>query len=246
MALIDVNGKRFKNFMTKLYGLGAAVVIMGALFKILHLPFADLMLIVGLTTEAVIFAISAFEAPAKDYDWSLVYPEFEGGESSGKGNRRGGTVTQELDRMMEEAKIGPELLTSLGEGMRRLSDTASSLNSAVDAAGATAAYSEQLNSAAKNMEALNALYAVQLQNTTNQVEVQNNLMEKLGSSMASSENLSEEVTNWRTTLVNSTVYTATCWLLWAATALNPPSRFTTLSTYKKTPWLQEICLPVKR
>jgi len=78
--------------------------------------------------------------------------------------------------------------------MRRLSDTASSLNSAVDAAGATAAYSEQLNSAAKNMEALNALYAVQLQNTTSQVEVQNNLMEKLGSSMANSENLSEEVT----------------------------------------------------
>ena len=85
MALIDVNGKRFKNFMTKLYGLGAAVVIMGALFKILHLPFADLMLIIGLTTEAVIFAISAFEAPVKEYDWSLVYPEFEGGESSGKG-----------------------------------------------------------------------------------------------------------------------------------------------------------------
>lgn len=192
MALIDVNGKRFKNFMTKLYGLGAAVVIMGALFKILHLPFADLMLIVGLTTEAVIFAISAFEAPVKEYDWSLVYPEFEGGESSFKGGRKG-TLTQEMDRMMEEAKIGPELLTSLGEGMRRLSDTAASLNSAVDAAGATAAYSDQLNSAAKNMEALNALYAVQLENTTNQVEVQNSLMEKLGSSMASSENLSEEV-----------------------------------------------------
>jgi len=193
MALIDVNGKRFKNFMSKLYGWGAAVVIMGALFKILHLPFADLMLIVGLTTEAVIFFISAFEAPAKDYDWSLVYPEFEGGESNGKGKRRGGTVTQELDKMMEEAKIGPELLTSLGDGMRRLSDTAASLNTAVDAAGATAAYSDQLNSAAKNMEALNALYAVQLQNTTSQVEVQNNLMEKLGASMANSENLSDEV-----------------------------------------------------
>jgi gliding motility-associated protein GldL len=193
MALIDVNGKRFKNFMSKLYGWGAAVVIMGALFKILHLPGADLMLIIGLTTEAVIFFISAFEAPAKDFDWSLVYPEFEGGEASGKGGRRG-TATQELDRMMEEAKIGPELISSLGEGMRRLSDTAASLNSAVDAAGATAAYSDQLNSAAKNMEALNALYAVQLQNTTSQVEVQNNLMEKLGASMATSENLSEEVT----------------------------------------------------
>lgn len=192
MALIDVNGKRFKNFMTKLYGLGAAVVIMGALFKILHLPFADFMLIIGLTTEAVIFAISAFEAPIKDYDWSLVYPEFDSNES-GKSGRKG-TLTQEMDRMMEEAKIGPELLSSLGDGMRRLSDTAASLNSAVDAAGATAAYSDQLNSAAKNMEALNALYAVQLENTTNQVEVQNSLMEKLGSSMASSENLSDEVT----------------------------------------------------
>ena len=60
MAIIDVNGKRFKDFMVKLYGLGAAVVIMGALFKILHLNGADLMLIIGLTTEAVIFAISAF------------------------------------------------------------------------------------------------------------------------------------------------------------------------------------------
>ena len=193
MALIDVNGKRFKDFMTKLYGLGAAVVIIGALFKIIHLPYADLMLIIGLTTEAVIFAISAFEATPKDYDWGLVYPEFENGESSGKGGRKG-TVTQEMDRMMEEAKIGPELFTSLGEGMRRLSDTAASLNSAVDAAGATSAYSDQLNSAAKNMEALNALYAVQLENTTNQVEVQNSVMEKLGSSMASSEALSEEVT----------------------------------------------------
>ena len=192
MVLIDVNGKRFKNFMTKLYGLGAAVVIMGALFKILHLPFADFMLIIGLTTEAVIFAISAFEAPIKDYDWSLVYPEFDANES-GKSGRKG-TLTQEMDRMMEEAKIGPELLSSLGDGMRRLSDTAASLNSTVDAAGATAAYSDQLNSAAKNMEALNALYAVQLENTTNQVEVQNSLMEKLGSSMASSENLSDEVT----------------------------------------------------
>ena len=61
MALIDVNGKGFKNFMAKLYGWGAAVVILGALFKILHLPGADLMLIIGLGTEAVIFFLSAFE-----------------------------------------------------------------------------------------------------------------------------------------------------------------------------------------
>jgi gliding motility-associated protein GldL len=191
MALIDVDGKRFKNFMSKLYGLGAAVVIMGALFKIIHLPGADSMLIIGLTTEAVIFAISAFESPAKDFDWSIVYPDLALDLNEGKGRR--GTVTQELDKMMEEAKIGPELLTSLGDGMRQLSDTASSLNSATDAAGATSAYSDQLNSAAKNMEALNALYAVQLENTTSQVEIQNSLMEKLGSSMNESEALAQEV-----------------------------------------------------
>jgi gliding motility-associated protein GldL len=191
MALIDVDGKRFKNFMSKLYGWGAAVVIMGALFKIIHLPGADSMLIIGLTTEAVIFFISAFESPAKDFDWSIVYPDLALDSNEGKGRR--GTVTQELDKMMEEAKIGPELLTSLGDGMRQLSDTASSLNSATDAAGATSAYSDQLNSAAKNMEALNALYAVQLENTTSQVEIQNSLMEKLGSSMNESEALAQEV-----------------------------------------------------
>jgi gliding motility-associated protein GldL len=148
MALIDVDGKRFKNFMSKLYGWGAAIVIMGALFKIIHLPGADFMLIIGLTTEAVIFFISAFESPAKDFDWSIVYPELSTLDlNEGKGRR--GTVTQELDKMMEEAKIGPELLTSLGDGMRQLSDTASSLNSATDAAGATSAYSAQVKSAAK-------------------------------------------------------------------------------------------------
>lgn len=197
MALIDVNGKRFKNFMTKLYGLGAAVVIMGALFKILHLKGADLMLIVGLTTEAVIFAISAFEAQPKDYDWSLVYPELDNEPVMDKKSVRksgGGTVTQELDRMLEEAKIGPELLESLSAGMRKLSETAASLNTATDAAGATAAYSQQLGAAAKNMEALNALYAVQLENTTSQVDIQNTVMEKLSASAQNTEALAGEVT----------------------------------------------------
>ena len=194
MALIDVNGKRFKNFMTKLYGLGAAVVIMGALFKIIHLKGADLMLIIGLTTEAVIFAISAFEAQPKEYDWTLAYPELENEPAKEKKVRRStGTVTQELDRMLEEAKIGPELLDSLSSGMRKLSETASSLNKATDAAGATAAYSEQLGAAAKNMEALNALYAVQLESSASQMEVQSAVLEKLGASAQSAESLSAEV-----------------------------------------------------
>ena len=185
--------------MAKLYGWGAAVVIMGALFKILHMPGADWMLIIGLTTEAVIFFISAFEKPGTDYEWSRVYPELADADEefapAAKKSRSMSNLspTQELDNMLDQAKIGPELIQSLGDGMRRLSETASSLNTAVDAAGATAAYSNQLTAAAKNMEALNALYAVQLENTTNQVEVQNSLMEKLGSSINDSEKLNGEV-----------------------------------------------------
>ena len=102
MAFIDVNGKRFKNFMAKLYGWGASVVILGAMFKILHLPGADFMLVVGLTTEAVIFFFSAFEKPHQEVDWTLVYPELAGMEdidgmpvdnSRNKGNNNGTTPT---------------------------------------------------------------------------------------------------------------------------------------------------------
>ena len=93
MALIDVNGKKFKNFMAKLYGWGAAVVIMGALFKILHMPGADWMLIIGLTTEAVIFFISAFEKPASDYEWSRVYPELaESDDIPAAGSKKSGGI----------------------------------------------------------------------------------------------------------------------------------------------------------
>jgi hypothetical protein len=198
MALIDVNGKGFKNFMAKLYGWGAAVVILGALFKILHLPGADLMLIIGLGTEAVIFFFSAFEKPSEEVDWTLVYPELAGMEDPDfiEGRLEKGsplTPTQELDNMLAEAKIDSELMQSLGDGMKKLSDTAGNLSSTADAAGATQEYSDQLSSAAKNMESLNALYQVQLDNSKTQVEMQNSVMERLGTTVDKSQGLAEEV-----------------------------------------------------
>ncbi len=198
MALIDVNGKGFKSFMAKLYGWGAAVVILGALFKILHLPGADLMLIVGLGTEAVIFFFSAFEKPAEEVDWTLVYPELAGMEDpdfiEGRLEKESQlTPTQELDNMLAEAKIDSELMQSLGDGMKKLSDTAGQLSTTADAAGATREYSDQLSSAAKNMESLNALYQVQLDNSKTQVEMQNSVMERLGTTVEKSEGLAEEV-----------------------------------------------------
>ncbi|HCQ16627.1 MAG TPA: gliding motility protein GldL [Cryomorphaceae bacterium] len=199
MALIDVNSKRFKNFMAKLYGWGASVVILGAMFKILHLPGADIMLVVGLTTEAVIFFFSAFEKPGEELDWTLVYPELAGvtdeDEQYGSNNQRGLTATQELDRMLEDAKIDGELIESLGSGLRRFGDAANKLTETSEAAAATGAYNEQLSLASKNMESLNALYAVQLESSANHMEAQNTLMEKLSNSIQDSDRLTNEVSS---------------------------------------------------
>lgn len=197
MALIDVNGKRFKNFMAKLYGIGAAVVILGAMFKIMHWEGANFMLVAGLTTEAVIFFFSAFEKPATEYDWSLVYPELATGDGDGSM-----TITQQLDNALENGGIDSELIARLGEGMRSLSETAGALSGAVDAAGATAKYSEQLNSAAANMESLNALYAVQLENTTAQVESQNDVMEKLANASTDVSDLAGQISALKGNLAN--------------------------------------------
>ncbi|SDD18000.1 type IX secretion system motor protein PorL/GldL [Williamwhitmania taraxaci] len=73
-----VQSDNWKNFMAKLYGLGASVVIIGALFKLMHWKFASAALIIGMTTEAFIFFFSAFEPPHEEVDWTLVYPELTG------------------------------------------------------------------------------------------------------------------------------------------------------------------------
>ncbi len=154
--------KKWKNFMAKLYGIGAAVVIIGALFKIQHWPLADLFLILGLSTEAIIFFFSAFEPPHEDVDWSLVYPELatgehaEGEELSKDDNR---SITEQLDDMLEAAKIEPELIESLGEGMRALSDQAKQLGEVSGAAVATNDYVTNLKGASTRVADLSETYA---------------------------------------------------------------------------------------
>jgi len=160
-----MGGKKWKSFMAKLYGFGAAIVIVGAMFKIMHWPGAGPMLVVGLSTEAVIFFFSAFEPPHEEIDWSLVYPELagmhgeEGEETEHKKIEDKGSVTEQLDAMFEEAKIGPELIASLGEGMRSLGDQASKLNNITDASVATNDYVSSVKSAAKNVSTLSDSYS---------------------------------------------------------------------------------------
>lgn len=155
--------KKGKKIMGLLYGLGASVVIIGALFKIQHWPGASEMLILGLGTEALIFAVSAFEPPHMEVDWTLAYPELAGIEDDAltKSRNKGGngdTVSQELDRMLEEAKIGPDLIESLGKGFQNLSEHASQLNNISDASVATNEFVDNVRSASSNMSNLSESY----------------------------------------------------------------------------------------
>ncbi|MFZ6051046.1 type IX secretion system motor protein PorL/GldL [Halocola ammonii] len=149
--------------MAKLYGIGAAVVIIGALFKIQHWPFASAFLIAGLGTEAIIFFFSAFEPPHEEVDWTLVYPELATGEKH-EGQRQVEaqdddlTITSQLDKMLEQAKIEPELLQSLGDGMRTLSTQAGKLSEISDASVATEEYSQSLRGASEKVGELTHSY----------------------------------------------------------------------------------------
>jgi len=154
--------KKWKNFMAKLYGIGAAVVIVGALFKIQHWPFAGVFLVLGLSTEAIIFFFSAFEPPHEDPDWSLVYPELATGERAEgddfrKDDQR--SITEQLDDMLESAKIEPELIQSLGAGMRSLSDQARQMTEITGAAAATNEYANSLKDASAKVSNLSDSYA---------------------------------------------------------------------------------------
>ena len=102
MALINPNSKKFKNFMAKLYGWGASIVILGALFKLMNWPGAGAMLTIGLGTEAIIFFLSAFEKPHEEPDRSLVYPELAYMKDPDTSSK---TPTQELDNMLEKANV---------------------------------------------------------------------------------------------------------------------------------------------
>jgi len=245
------NDLLYKTIMPKIYGIGASVVILGAMFKILHLPGAGAMLGVGLTTEAIIFFLSAFEPPHHDPDWSKVYPElaedYEGAAPASRRIGKGGDqMSQKLDKMLEQAKIGPELVESLGRGMQRLSDNVSKMNNMGDVGAITKDYADslkqstgvmnevnksydttlkamqematvsrsatadmanssqnakeyhtQVQSVTKNLEALNAVYELELQDANSHVKAMNKFYSNLTTSLESMSRATEDAEQFK-------------------------------------------------
>ncbi|WP_374505680.1 gliding motility protein GldL [Flavobacterium sp.] len=177
MALIN---KKVMNFA---YGMGAAVVIVGALFKIQHWTGASQLLVIGLLTEAFIFALSAFDKVEDELDWTLVYPELAGGEAKPKSKKAedsadaNGLLSQKLDAMLKEAKIDGELMASLGNSIKNFESAAKGIAPTVDSLASTKKYSEELTKAAAQMESLNSLYKLQLESATVNAEANKDIAE---------------------------------------------------------------------
>jgi len=167
--------------MGKAYGLGAAVVIVGALFKITHWKGADTMLTIGLLTEAAIFTISAFEKPHQEPDWTLVYPELSGLDSKEPKKSKLG-LTQQLDKMMEEAKIGPDLINSLGNGFRTLNENVIGLKD-LSSAGSKE-YAGQIERMTKNLASLNSVYELEISESNNHLKSINEFVNGLNKTVS--------------------------------------------------------------
>jgi len=161
-----------KTQMNFAYGMGAAIVIIGALMKITHFQVGfltgNLMLTIGLVTEAIIFALSAFDPPAEDYAWEEVYPELAGGKKGDSGDKKSpkALMSDKIDEMFKKAKLDEEVVKGLTQSIKDFEASAKSgADNAEELAKINKEFADnanklttQMESLAKNLESLNNVY----------------------------------------------------------------------------------------
>lgn len=252
MSFIDnlVRSKAYKNFMAKLYGWGAAVVIVGALFKIMHWPGANIMLIAGMGTETIIFFLSAFEPPHKEWDWSLVYPELAGMvednplelDENGNPVEAQDPLSAKLDKMLKDANITPELMDRLSQGMQNLAESANAMNKMANVTTATdkfvnnmdnvagqagkllesmqgapeaistlsaiyretaeslsgeVSYVEEMKKMSASLSSINAMYEMQINNASTQMNINKEFEEKMGTMLTNFTNSADGIMKYK-------------------------------------------------
>lgn len=196
--------KKFKTIMKYVYGYGGAIVIIGAMFKIQHWPGATIMLIGGLGIEAVIFMLSAHEPLHEELDWTIAYPELALGHSDDDHSPNelpdsttasNESVVEQLDNMLAKAKIEPELIKSLGDGMKNLSDNAGKLGDISSASEATNEYVENLKGATSKVGELSNAYDQASSEVSAKAEVLGNAYSKAAASIEEISNISGSESN---------------------------------------------------
>jgi gliding motility-associated protein GldL len=216
-----MSGKKQPYGINNIVSWGATVVIVGLMFKILHWPGATWFITGGLSAEAILFFLLGFQREDKELDWTRAYPELD--EDSGQlpakkaisGDNFSNTAA--LDRMLAEAKVGPELIGSLADGLRTFGDKVNAISKVTDAGEATIAftskvkqatasydslnlsfekatanlaeiansdvdskgYHEQINKMSKNLSALNAVYELELQDSSNHLKSMNKFYQEM-------------------------------------------------------------------
>lgn len=183
--------KSTKKLFNMAYGLGAAVVIVGALFKIQHWDYGSEILTLGMIVEAIVFTVSAFEPVEDDLDWTKVYPEL--GDEDGEESGVNGMLSQKLDNLLREAQVDTELMNNLGQSIKSFHNAAEGLSVASESISTTAKYNEQIEKAATQMESLTGLYQVQMENASKQAAINDSMLEN-------SERLKEQMESLATNL----------------------------------------------
>ena len=201
-----------------IYSIGAAIVILGALFKMTHWSIGPLTgnvtLAIGLITEAIIFTIFAFDAPRSEesYAWENVYPELLDGEALPNPKHSTGamqmaevkeleiSLSDKLDKMLADAKLDVNLFDRLRTGIDKFSSSVDQINQTVDVTGSTQKYNDQLMLAASHLESMNALYALQLEHGKTQTEYSKKYVQDMQKSAEHSVKFNEELSGLTTNL----------------------------------------------
>ncbi len=184
-------GQRFFNFA---YSVGAAIVICGALFKIVHLPGDDILLCIGMGTEVLIFILNALDRPARDYDWEKVFPQLDGitpenavtlprPASPVASKPAAGASTRLPEECLEGAESVAASLAQLQEAASRLAKVSAALTDSVSAISARASglgedaegYARQMQDLNRNISGLNTIYEIQLRSVAGQLEAIENV-----------------------------------------------------------------------
>jgi gliding motility-associated protein GldL len=220
-------GKRLPYGINNIVSWGATIVIIGLLFKIQHWQFATIFITLGLGTEAILFFLLGFQRDVAEVDWTRAYPELDEdftGDLKAKKAVGGGdsfSNTAALDQMLAEAKIGPELIGSLANGLRTFGDKVNSISRVTDAGDATIAftnkvkqatasydvlnnafskasvnleelagtaidskaYHDQVGKISKNLSALNAVYELELQDSSAHLKSMNKFYQEMGNTL---------------------------------------------------------------
>ncbi len=162
-----------KKLFNMIYGIGAAIVIIGALAKIQHWPIGGILLTVGMVVEAIVFFVSAFEPVEEDIDWSKLYPELNDKKSDNLAtvDDAQSMLSQKLDDMLREANLDATLIRNLTNNLQNFKGATENIQPMIDSIASSNKYSQQITMAAAQMESLNTAYKTQMEEATKQAQL---------------------------------------------------------------------------